>query len=214
MLHATFLLLLFLLLLLLSVAPWNHSMKRFREAQLLLVNHNHKTCLKCSILERMFDFKNVQNNFISKTTLIRFYKQNPILWNNADPNYKNKVKRSLIKVKLVTIFDGKFPEEFLEICFHSLRTSMIRQIKKSANGNESKCKFYKHFDFLVGSLTEKKNEFESAEIQQLIDIYRENEPLWNDHLKEYSDRNLREVKLRELMEQFEEKFTAAKIKQQ
>ena len=155
-----------------------------------------------------------KNNFISKTTLIRFYKQNPILWNNADPNYRNKVKRSHIKVKLVTIFDGKLPEEFLEICFHSFRTSMIRQIKKSANGNESKCKFYKHFDFLVGSLTEKKNEFESAEIQQLIDIYRENEPLWNNHLKEYSDRNLREVNLRELMEQFEEKFTAVKIKQQ
>ena len=72
MLHATFLLLLFLLLLLLSVAPWNHSMKHFREAQLLLVNHNHKTCLKCSILERMFDFKNVQKQFYFKNNINSF----------------------------------------------------------------------------------------------------------------------------------------------
>ena len=99
-------------------------MKRFREAQVLLANH--KTCLKCSILERMFDFKNVHKQFSfknnmaqgkmtdeEKQTLISFYKQNPMFWDNADPNYRNKVKRSLIKVRLVTLFDGKFLEEFL-----------------------------------------------------------------------------------------------------
>ena len=41
-------------------------MKRFQEAQLLLANH--KTCLKHSILERIFDFKNVHKEFFSKTT--------------------------------------------------------------------------------------------------------------------------------------------------
>ena len=64
-------------------------MKRFQEAQLLLANH--KTCLKHSILERMFDFKNVHKEFVSKTTwrmekmtdeekqiLISFYNQNSI----------------------------------------------------------------------------------------------------------------------------------------
>ena len=90
---------------------------------------------------------------------------------------------------------------------------MIPEIKKSANGNESKWKFYKEFDFLVGSLTKKRNEFESVEIEQLIDSYRGNEPLWNHHLKGYRDRNFREVKLRELMEQFEGQFTVAEIKQ-
>ena len=94
-------------------------MKRFLEAQFLLANH--ETCL---ILEKMFDFKNVRKQFYftnnmalgkitdkEKQTLISFYKQNPILWYNADPkNYRNKVKRSLIKVKLVTLFDGKFEE--------------------------------------------------------------------------------------------------------
>ena len=56
---------------------------------------------------------------------------------------------------------------------------------------------------MVGSLTKKKNDFENVEIEQVIEFYRENEPLWNHHLKEYRDRNLREAKLRELMEQFE-----------
>ena len=136
------------------------------------------------------------------------------MWNNGtDPNYKNKVKKSLIKLKLVTFFDGKFSEELLEKCFHSLRTSVIREMKKSANGNESKWKFYKDFDFLVGSLTKKKNKVESVEIEQLIDFYRENESLWNHHLKECRDRNLREAKLRELMEQFEGQFTVTEIRQ-
>ena len=49
----------------------------------------------------------VQTN---KQTLINSYKQNQILQDNADPNYRNKVKRSLIKVKSVALFDGKFPE--------------------------------------------------------------------------------------------------------
>ena len=86
-------------------------------------------------------------------------------------------------------------------------------MKKSANGNESKWKFYKDFDFLVGSLTKKKNKVESVEIEQLIDFYRENESLWNHHLKECRDRNLREAKLRELMEQFEGQFTVTEIRQ-
>lgn len=98
-----------------------------------------------------------------------------MLWNNADSNYRNNVKISLIKVKLLTLFAGEFLEEFLGKCFHSLRTSVTREMKKSANGNESKWTFYK--DFLVGSLTKKKNEFENVEIEQVIDFYRENEPL-------------------------------------
>ena len=44
---------------------------------------------------------------------------------------------------------------------------MIREMKKPANGNEPKWKFYK--DFLVGTLM--KNEFESVEIEQLIAFF-------------------------------------------
>ena len=48
--------------------PWSHSVKRFREAQLLLANH--KTCLKRSIPERMFDFKNVHKQYVSSFKII------------------------------------------------------------------------------------------------------------------------------------------------
>ena len=74
--------------------------------------------------------------------------------------------------------------------------------------------FFIKTDFLVGSLTKKKNEFESVQIKQLIDFYQENEPLSNHRLKEYRDRNLREAILTQLMEQFEGQFTVAEIKQQ
>ena len=83
----------------------------------------HITCLKPSILERMFDFKNV-HNFISKITwrrekwLTRKNKQNPILWGNTDPNYRNKIKRSLIKVKLVALFELSL-KRFLSSHLHS-----------------------------------------------------------------------------------------------
>ena len=67
--------------------------------------------------------------------------KHPMLWNNADSNYRNNVNISLIKVKLLTLFAGEFLEEFLGKCFHSLRTSVTREMKKSANGNESKLSF-------------------------------------------------------------------------
>ena len=40
-----------------------------------------------------------------------FYKENPALWNSNDPHYKNKVHRSLIKVKLLTMFAEKYTED-------------------------------------------------------------------------------------------------------
>ena len=47
-----------------------------------------------------------------------FYKQNPILWENTDPNYRNKIKRSLIKVKLVALFELSL-KRFLSSHLHS-----------------------------------------------------------------------------------------------
>ena len=42
-------------------------MQRLREAQLLLANY--KTCLKRSILERIFDFKSVHKQFYFKNNM-------------------------------------------------------------------------------------------------------------------------------------------------
>ena len=67
-----------------------------------------------------------------KKVLIKFYKENPALWNSSDPYYKNKVQRSLIKTKLLTVFENKYTENVLEKTFHSLRTSMLREVKMLA----------------------------------------------------------------------------------
>ena len=45
-------------------------------------------------------------------------------------------------------------------------------------------------------------------------FFGENEPLQNNHLKEYRDKNLRKAKLREVMGKFEGHFIVAAIKQQ
>ena len=51
----------------LNVVSWRHSMKRFRHAKLL--SANHKTCLKRSIFQRMFDFKNGRKQFSFKNNI-------------------------------------------------------------------------------------------------------------------------------------------------
>ena len=43
-----------------------------------------------------------------KKTLIKFYKENPVLWNSNDPYYKNKMQRSLVKTRLTTLFEDKY----------------------------------------------------------------------------------------------------------
>lgn len=152
-----------------------------------------------------------------KKILINFYKENPALWNSNDPHYKNKVQRSLIKVKLVTLFAEKYTEDVLEKTFHSLRTSMLREVKKLDNGIIPKrtWKFFDEMEFLKGDLNKKKTvQFEIDEIERLIDFYRENAALWNHHLVEYRDRNLREALLNKLLDEFKGKFTTADVKQQ
>ena len=93
-----------------------------------------------------------------KKILINFYKENPALWNSNDPHYKNKVQRSLIKVKLVTLFAEKYTEDVLEKTFHSLRTSMLREVKKLDNGIIPKrtWTYFDEMEFLKGDLTRKK----------------------------------------------------------
>ena len=145
-----------------------------------------------------------------KKVLIKFYKENPALWNFSDPYYKNKVQRSLIKTKLLTAFENKYTEDVLEKIFHSLRTSMLREV------NPKKIwKFFDDMEFLRGDLNKKKGvQFGVDELERIIDFYRENASLWNHHLNEYRDRNLREVLLDKLAVEFNGKFTVADLKQQ
>ena len=152
-----------------------------------------------------------------KKVLINFYKENPALWNSSDPYYKNKVQRSLIKTKLLTVFQNKYTEDVLEKTFHSLRASMLREVKKLDNGIIPKkiWKFFDDMELLRGDLNKKKGvQFEADELERIIDFYRENASLWNHHLNEYRDRNLRDVLLDKLAVEFNGKFTVADLKQQ
>ena len=152
-----------------------------------------------------------------KRNLILFYKENPILWDSNDKYYKNKIQRSLTKVKLASLFDDKYTEEVLEKTFHSLRTSMLREVKKFSTGvvPKNKWKFFDEMEFIRADLNKKKAVvFEIDEVEHLIDFYRENDPLWNHNLVEYRDRNFREALLNKLVGEFEGKFTVQEIKQQ
>ena len=93
-----------------------------------------------------------------KSKLIEFYKANPTLWDTSDQYYKNKVKRLLIKKRLVELFEDKFSEEHLEKTFHSLRTSMSREVKKLSSGvtPKNKWKYFDHMEFLRADLNKKK----------------------------------------------------------
>ena len=131
-----------------------------------------------------------------KKKLIEFYKENPALWDSNNPYNKNKERREALKNALLDHFEKEFTIEKLESTFHSLRSSMIREVKKNA-GVEVPCKkwkFYTEMEFLVTEWTKekKKNSFSSEETEELIDFYREHPSLWNPTLEEYIDRNLRE----------------------
>ena len=154
---------------------------------------------------------------MTRKNLISFYKDNPTLWNALDQNYRNKAERSAVKKRLGELVNDKYSEDLLEKTFHSLRTTILREHKNIIeNENQSsKWKFYKEMELiLVTNTNKKKTEFEADELENLIDFYHQNEPLWKHHLKEYRDRNLREALLSKLSDQFEGKFTAAEIKQQ
>ena len=87
------------------------------------------------------------------------------------------------------LFEKEFTIEKLESTFHSLRSSMIREVKKNASVEVpcKKWKFYTEMEFLVTELSreKKKNSFSNEEIEDLIDFYREHPSLWNHTLEEY-----------------------------
>ena len=64
-----------------------------------------------------------------KRLLIKIYSENPILWKSDNPDHNNKIKRAAVK-ELLSTFNNKYNIEALEKTFHSLRTCMIREIKK------------------------------------------------------------------------------------
>ena len=145
-----------------------------------------------------------------KRRLIAFYKENPSLWDSNNLYHKNKERREDLKGSLVDLFENEFTIEKLEASFHSLRSSMLREVKKNIGVEvpSKKWKFYAEMEFLVADLTKEKSE----EIEDLIDFYRENPSLWNHNLEEYRDRVLRESLMTKLSESYDGRFTISELK--
>ena len=61
--------------------------------------------------------------------LLEFYRENPILWNASHSQYRNHIEKNKAKEGLVKSLGCRFPIQVLEQKFHSLRTSMRREVK-------------------------------------------------------------------------------------
>ena len=151
-----------------------------------------------------------------KRKLIEFYKENSLMWDSNNPYYKNKQKKEDVKGILVKLFDNTYTADQLEKCFHSLRSSMLREVKKNAGLDvpSKKWKFYSDLEFIIPDLTKKKTttSFSNDETEELIEFYRDHPALWNHTLQDYRDRNLRESLMAKLSKQFADKFTVCEIK--
>ena len=67
--------------------------------------------------------------------LLEFYRDNAILWNASHPLYRSRIEKAKAKEGLVKSLGCRFPIEVLEKKFHSLRTSMRREVKRQLEKN-------------------------------------------------------------------------------
>ena len=151
-----------------------------------------------------------------KSKLINFYKDNRALW-SSEVNFRNKEEKSVVKEDLIELFDGKFTEAFLDKNVHALRSAFNRESKKYKEKEpKNKWKFFEQLSFLTEEIekVEKKGTFDFEEKEMLINFFNSKPALWNHHLTEYRDRNLRDSLLEKLVEQFDEKFSKEDIKRE
>ena len=69
------------------------------------------------------------------TLLLEFYRDNAILWNASHPQYRSHIEKAKAKEELVKSLGCRFPIELLEKKFHSLGTSMRREVKRQLQKN-------------------------------------------------------------------------------
>ena len=150
-----------------------------------------------------------------KSKLIDFFKVNKALWSSST-NFRDKEEKVNVKKALVDLFDGKFTETFLEKQFHALRTAFNRESKKYKEKEpKKKWKFFEQLQFLQDEIEkEKRVPFDVEERETLIDFYSSHPALWNHHLAEYRDRNLRDSLFVKLLELFDNKFRREDITQE
>ena len=70
-------------------------------------------------------------------SLIVFYRSNPVLCNASYPQYRNHVAKNKLKEDHVNTLGNRYGIEVLEKKFHSLRTSMRREVKRKIEKDNS-----------------------------------------------------------------------------
>lgn len=140
-----------------------------------------------------------------KKELILALKDCPSLWNTSLAIYKDKQKKIEDTQTLANRF--KMSVDEIKKLFHSLRTSMAREIKRKQENEAfvSRWKFFKDMEFLkdeiVKSIEDKSSrEWDDHEVEILIDFYKEHNFLWDHHMEQYKDRNLRDATLNKLLD--------------
>ena len=160
------------------------TLSRFSETFFLLSNQIHREFkTNQNILSNIFcnkiaDSENVQPKQRlfdeEKTTLINFSKQNEALW-SSEVNFQNMEEKSAVKEDLVSLFDWRFSEDFLDRNFHALRTGFNRQSEKQKDkAPKKKWKFFDKLFFLTEELekAEKKVKFDMEERETLIGFFQ------------------------------------------
>lgn len=125
------------------------------------------------------------------------------LWETSNVDYKNRE----LKEKALEDLSQKFnlTQSFLKRQLHTLRTALVRELKKENEGQQSKWKFYDTLKYMKEDVqrslkAKEESEWTEGETEQLIEYYKQNEQLWNHHLASYRDRQVRELNYKKLCE--------------
>ena len=177
----------------------------------------NQNILSKTFCDKMADSENVQpkqklSDKKNLSTLINLfclcYKQNKALW-SSEVNFPNKEEKSAVKEDLVSLFGGRFSEDFLDGNFYALRTAFNRESKKYKDkAPKKKWKFFDKLPFLTEELekADEKVKFDLEERETLTDFFNSKAALWNHHFTEYRDQNLRGSLLEKLVKTFHGKF--------
>ena len=138
-----------------------------------------------------------------KKMLLSIVEENRCLWDSANPDFLNtKKKHEALKVVAGSL--GTTPD-CIEKVLHSLRTSMVSELKRSKGNSQSKSRWnlYESMLFLkeetLRSLERKEEEkWTDEDIEMLINFYKENPLLWDISLLEYRRLDSRRLAFKKL----------------
>ena len=147
-----------------------------------------------------------------KKMLLSIVEENRCLWDSASPDFLNKKKKHEALKLLASSLETT--PDCIKKSLHSLRTSMVREVKRSKGNSQFKSRWnlYESMLFMreeiLRSLESKEEEkWTDEDIEMLINFYKENPLLWDISLQEYRNRDSRRLafkKLSELLNKTEE----------